>query len=67
MANILQMEPLELGMEGKAQVQVMPMFHAAGLKAMMETIYHGGTCVSLPSFNPGNLPSNHFWSSFDDD
>ena len=52
-ANILQMEPLDLGMEDKAQVQVMPMFHAGGLKAMMETLYHGGTCVSLPSFNPG--------------
>ena len=53
-ANILQMEPLDLGMESKAQVQVMPMFHAGGFKAMMETLYHGGTCVSLPSFTPGN-------------
>jgi len=34
-------------------VQVMPMFHAGGFKAMMETLYHGGTCVSLPSFTPG--------------
>ena len=49
------MEPLDLGMEGRAHVQVMPMFHAGGFKAMMESLYHGGTCVSLPSFTPGNL------------
>jgi len=51
-ANIVQMEPLNLGMEGKKNVLIMPMFHAGGMKVLMEALYQGGRTISLPSFTP---------------
>ena len=51
-ANIVQMEPLKLELEGKKNVLIMPMFHAAGMKSLMESLYQGGKTIILPSFTP---------------
>eukprot|EP00092_Neocalanus_flemingeri_P080749 GFUD01100762.1.p1 GENE.GFUD01100762.1~~GFUD01100762.1.p1 ORF type:complete len:572 (+),score=152.27 GFUD01100762.1:60-1775(+) len=51
-ANIVQMEPLKLDMEGKKSVLIMPMFHAGGMKSLMESLYQGGKTITLPSFTP---------------
>ena len=37
-------------MEGKKNVLIMPMFHAAGMKGLIESLYQGGKTVTLPSF-----------------
>jgi len=51
-ANIVQMEPLTLNLKGKKNVLIMPMFHAGGMKSLMESFYQGGKTITLPSFNP---------------
>ena len=34
-ANIVQMEPLQMELEGKTNVLIMPMFHAGGMKTLL--------------------------------
>ena len=33
-------------------VLILPMFHAGGMKSLMESLYQGGKTITLPSFTP---------------
>ena len=51
-ANIVQVDPLNLNLKGKKTVLIMPMFHAGGMKCLLESFYQGGKTITLPSFTP---------------